>query len=169
MGTLFLLIVLTSGGLRASDDDLASSATLPLRGFLAGSIWDDGQAEVSHYDSERIIYGKVRRFETVMIAVKESVGTVSRVKLDRPHPEDPPVDAIKLNLVQRIQTENYPYNYLVHVLVERADPLALIKESVSSHEWCGTTFQQLNHRGGAWQYWWDSYWGGESNGFSTLR
>ena len=50
---------------------------LPLRAdFLPSRAWDDGKAEVSVYDSRRTIYGKERVFESVMIVVKERVGTV---------------------------------------------------------------------------------------------
>ena len=39
---------------------------------------------------------------------------------------------------------------------------------MSSQEWCGTTFQQLNYLDGAWKYWWDSYWQGEGHGSRVL-
>ena len=145
---------------------VADEPNIPVRaGFLTGSTWEDGQAEVSAYESERVIYGKVREFETTMIVVKETLGKVSRVKQDTPHSMDPPIDGMKLNLVQRIETENYPYHYLVNVLMKRSEPFGIFKQSVSSQEWCGTTFQQINHMGGAWKYWWDSYWQGEAHGF----
>ena len=163
----FLLIALSAPGESPRLPDAPDP--LPLRtAFLEGALWDDGKAEVSEYRSERIVYGKVRQFQTTLIVVKESFGTVSRVKRDTSHPRDPEVEAIKLNLLQTIPTENYPYHYMITMLAERRDPFALLKESVSSHDWCGTTYQQVGHKGGAWQYWWDSYWENEAHDFRIL-
>lgn len=140
-----------------------------LPAFTSSSTWHDGKAEVATYDSTRTVYGKTRRFETTAIVVKEKVGRFSRVKVDNPKAQEPTLDGAKLHLMQRFETENYPYHFAITVLVEREQPFRLIKQSVSSQEWCGTTFQQINHLGQAWKYWWDSYWEGEGHGQIILQ
>ncbi|MGE3164791.1 MAG: hypothetical protein AB7O52_07790 [Planctomycetota bacterium] len=139
-----------------------------LEAFVEARDWHDGKAEVSTYDSKRTVYGRVREFPTTLVVVKESIGRFSRVKVDSPNPPEPLLDACKLHLVQTFDTENYPYHFAITVLVERLHPFVLIKESVSSQEWCGTTFQQINHLGQAWKYWWNSYWENEGHGERVL-
>lgn len=149
----------------------APSADAPfpiLDAFVEAADWHDGRAEVSTYDSTRTVYGKVRKFSTTMLVVKESIGRFSRVKVDSPNPPEPVLDGCKMHLVQTFETENYPYHFAITVLVERLRPFVLIKQSVSSQEWCGTTFQQINHLGQAWKYWWNSYWEDEGHGEHVL-
>ncbi|MFQ5655196.1 MAG: hypothetical protein ACE5GW_10770 [Planctomycetota bacterium] len=141
----------------------------PLRTeFLLSPHWEDGKAEVSRYESTRTVYGRERRFETVMITVKEEIGAESRVKIDPSSSREKPIPGFKLHLFQRFDTENYPYHYGITALVRREDPLELIKQSVSSQEWCGVTYQQVTRRGEEWIYWWDSYFEGEAQGSRVL-
>lgn len=106
-------------------------------------LWDDGLAEVSVYESERIVYGETRRFESVLIVVKEDFNMDLRVKADPPYAGKPLLSVLKMNLAQTIPTDNYPYHYLTSVFVERANPDRLIKETVGSQEWCGNSFKVL--------------------------
>lgn len=131
--------------------------------WSASRLWDDGQAEVARYDAKRTIYGKPRAYELAAVTVKEEFDPAQRVKSDRAEPPAS-LTVMKLNLVQRIETENYPYNFLTSVFVERADPRRFVKETHGSQEWCGNSFQELVADGGALELRYHSYWDGEGDG-----
>jgi len=119
-------------------------SSIPIdRSWGAAPIWDDGLAEVAVYDASRTVYGVSRRFETVMLTVKEDMDRASGVKADPPYQDRDLVTVLKMNLISRIDTENYPYNYMTSVFVERGDPRVLLKEAQSSQEWCGTTYKEI--------------------------
>lgn len=105
--------------------------------------WDDGRAEVAHYDARRTLYGVGRTFETVLITVKEDHDPRLGVKADPPHAGRDLVPVLKMNMLSRIQTENYPYDYMTSLFVRRDDPRAVTKLAQSSQEWCGTTFKEV--------------------------
>lgn len=105
--------------------------------------WDDGLAEVNVYNSERVVYGEARPFESVLIVVKETFNMDLVVKADPPYGDKPLLSVFKMNLAQTIPTDEYDYHYLTSVFVERADPDRLVKETVGSQEWCGNSFKML--------------------------
>jgi len=128
------------------------------------ATWDDGLAEVARYDAHRTVYGKDRRFETILITVKEDFDRTRSVKADRTLPGSDLVTVLKLNAISRIQTENYPYDYLTSVFVRRDDPRTLVKLADSSQEWCGTTYKEVVTWEGAPQLRFHSYFDGEGDG-----
>ena len=105
--------------------------------------WDDGLAEVAHYDARRMVYGTERSFETVLITVKEDHDRRLGVKAEPPLAGRDLVPVLKLNMISRIQTENYPYDYMTSLFVKRDDPRVVTKLAQSSQEWCGTTFKEV--------------------------
>ncbi len=146
----------------------SEAAGLPIdAAWAADALWDDGLAEVARYDAVRTIYGKPRRHELVAITVKEDLDPRLLVKSDdRAALDVRPV--LKLNLFQRIETESYPYHFLTSVFVERADPRRFVKETSSSQEWCGNTFQELLAVDGETRLAFHSYWDGEGDGESRF-
>lgn len=137
-------------------------------GWSGDRIWDDGQAEVAHYDARRSVYGVERSFETVMITVKEDFDARAGVKADPPWEGRSLVTVLKLNLMSRIQTENYPYSYMTSVFARRDDVRALVKLAHSSQEWCGTTFKEIIGWDGPPRLQWHSYFDGEADGQAPL-
>ncbi len=119
------------------------------QGWSAAPIWDDGLAEVAVYDAGRTIYDVPRRFETVMLTVKEEMDLARGVKADPPYEGRDLVTVLKMNLVSRIPTDNYPYDYMTSVFVEKRDPRVLLKMAQSSQEWCGTTYKEIVAFGGS--------------------
>lgn len=106
-------------------------------------VWDDGQAEVATYEAERVVYQKTRRFEAVLITVKEDFNTALYVKADGPYDGKDLLTVLKLNVLSEIQTENYPYRYMTSLFIDRAQPMRVVKMTTSSQEWCGTTFKEF--------------------------
>jgi len=122
----------------------ASSGAVPIdRSFALDPIWDDGLAEVAHYDAHRKVYGIDRVFRTTMITVKEEFDATTAVKADPPYTGRPIVTVLKLNILSVIPTENYPYSYMTSIFARRDDLRVLVKAASSSQEWCGTTFKEV--------------------------
>lgn len=115
----------------------------PAASWSLDPSWDDGRAEVARYDARRLVYGRERRFETVILTVKEEMDTRTGVKADPPHDGRSLVTVLKSNMLSSIPTENYTYHYMTSVFVRRDDPLSLVKLSQSSQEWCGTTYKEV--------------------------
>lgn len=106
-------------------------------------VWDDGRAEVATYEAARTVYQQPRRFETVLITVKEDFTKAFYVKADPPSDGKDLLTVLKLNIVSEIPTEQYPYRYLTSVFVDRAQPMRVVKMTTSSQEWCGNTFKEF--------------------------
>ncbi len=81
-------------------------------------IWNDGRAEVAFYDSERVVEGKVRAFKEQILIKKEG-------------------DALKMNIVQKFEAENFPASYLITVYAKQEDVAAPVKITVGSQDWIG--------------------------------
>ncbi|MBL8693049.1 MAG: hypothetical protein JNJ88_03040 [Planctomycetes bacterium] len=157
------------GLLASGQSESKAPAPLPVDAQWSTSrLWDDGLAEVARYDATRTIYGKERRFELVSVVVKEELDRKLLVKSDRPGAAEN-LEALKLNLTQRIETENYPYHFLTSVFVERADVRRFVKETNGSQEWCGNTFLEVLAAPSGVLLRWHSYWDGEGDGERTME
>jgi len=131
-------------------------------GFAADPRWDDGAAELARYDAVRTLYGRSQRYELVRIAVKEPFDRAARVKPDAAGPHT--VSAIKTVAAHVTPTgREYAYHQQVICRVARADPRHLLDLTLSSHEWCGSTFQVLHRRGDRVERTVHSYWAGEGD------
>ncbi|MEJ2003821.1 MAG: hypothetical protein P8X57_02400, partial [Cyclobacteriaceae bacterium] len=108
--------------------------------------WFDGTAEITSFALEQSRYGEVREGHAVLIFVTEPFDPERQVKLDAP--DDEGINVMKLNFVRKFTTGIYPYS----IMLSTFSPLAsygesgLLKETFSSHEWCGQVFSQLNNR-----------------------
>src|SRR5678816_482494 len=136
---LALLIAMPASAIAVGADE-----GLPIDRAWSGSrVWDDGLAEVAHYDSHRLVYAEDRTFETILITVKEDFDRARAVKADPPYEGRDLMTVLKLNIISRIDTQNYPYFYMASLFVRRDDPRQVVKLAASSQEWCGTTFREL--------------------------
>ena len=165
---LLLLITLASCKGGKADDRTIRTDSLPvLKEFATQSLWNDGLAEVATYSSTRVVYGKPRPFESVVVTVKEDFNDQFDVKTDSYDRRDLR-SMMKVNIVQRIQTDSYPYNYMTSLFFERTAPSLLHKATMSSQEWCGNTFKHLT-RDSLVRYNFNSYWDGEGRGERALQ
>jgi len=147
----------------------AAAALLPIdASWSRAAVWGDGRAEVAHYEAHRKVYGTDRAFEMVLITVKEEFNRALGVKADPPYEGKDIATVLKMNIIARIQTENYPYSYMTSVFVSRDDPRSLVKLSQSSQEWCGTTFKEIVTWDGPPHMVFHSYFDGQADGRHPL-
>ncbi|HET6373029.1 MAG TPA: hypothetical protein VFG76_06965 [Candidatus Polarisedimenticolia bacterium] len=131
-------------------------------------IWDDGKAEVARYDAHRKVYGADRAFETRIITVKEDFNKTLGVKADPPYEGKDLLTVLKMNVISRIDTENYPYQYMTSLFVRREDPREVFKMTQSSQEWCGATFKEIVTWDGAPYMNYHSYFDGQGDGRTPI-
>jgi len=130
------------------------------------SPWKDGRAEVAVYDSERIVYGKVRTFKEQLITVAENLDKDTLVKTSKKKKSR---RVLKLNIVQKFDTENYPYSYMTSVFVDAKSPREIVKLTSGSQEWCGNTFKIYKQKtSGFGKLEWHSYFEDEADGITDV-
>jgi hypothetical protein len=111
----------------------------PLR-FSSDARWDQGQAEIARYEARRVIYSRPQTYELVRIAVKERFDPAQGIKGEAPTS----LDAIKTIAVHDTPTHRaYRYRQQLVVQMPRRDPRQVLASSMSSQEWCGSTFVRL--------------------------
>jgi len=114
----------------------------PLR-FTSDGRWDQGRAEIARYQARRVIYSRPQAYELIRIAVKERFDPAQGVKGEAPGS----LDVIKTIAVHDTPTHRaYRYRQQLVVQVPRLDPRQVLAASMSSQEWCGSTFVRLASR-----------------------
>lgn len=110
--------------------------------------WHAGKAEISSYDLDQSRYGESRKGKAVMIFVTEDLSRKLQVKLDDPSHGNK-VNVLKLNFTKKFITGIYPYSLMLSVFTptNREGDASTIKASMSSQEWCGHVYTQMNLRG----------------------
>ncbi len=131
--------------------------------WALGKIWEDGKAEVAHYDAEMVVYGKIRKFDNTYITVKEEFNKAFNVKTDD-YKRDDLFSVMKVNKFARFETENYPYHFLTSLFFKREKPEQLHKMTHTGQEWCGNTFKQFELTPSGYSYDYNSYFDGYGDG-----
>lgn len=111
-----------------------------------GNYWFQGKAELTSYRLEQARYGEVHPGHAAMIFVTEDFSAARQVKLDDPgNAGDDAWKVLKLNATRKFNTGVYPYSMMASTFIplDFKDP-SLMKATVSSQEWCGHTFTQVN-------------------------
>lgn len=109
--------------------------------------WYAGKAEVNSYSLDQSRYGEQREGKAVLIFVTEDFSKKKQVKLDDPSRDDKDkVSVLKLNFAKNFITGIYPYSLLQSVFtpVSRTEYPHTLKTTMSSQEWCGHVFTQMN-------------------------
>ncbi|MHC4236424.1 MAG: hypothetical protein ACYSUQ_15005, partial [Planctomycetota bacterium] len=107
---------------------------------IDGGYWEDGLSEMCYYAASETIYGKERHFIRVHMINRQWMDAASGVKAEPGSSASVPV--FKFVATEEVPAENYNYRYLTTVFLQRRD-LSPFKVTVSSQEWCGTTFKHL--------------------------
>ncbi len=141
----------------------ATTKTVPLTGWANSAVWHDGKAEVNTYQATRSIYGRQRNFELTAVVVKEEFLAGPYVKADWGSSGEK-IPVLKLNVIQEVPTQNYPYRFMTSSFVRRDRPLELLKMTHNSSEWCGNTFKLYKGWSKEPQLEWHSYFQGEADG-----
>jgi hypothetical protein len=108
-----------------------------------------GKAEVNTYKLEKARYNGVHPGESVLIFVTEPFLVNEQVKSDHPE-ESESVSVLKMNRIDRFSTGIYDYSVYTSVFTptSKFDPIYPLKATMSSQDWCGQSFMQLNNNKG---------------------
>ena len=166
--SLAIVLLITTCAAPIEEKKVAySNAEYIDQNWAMNKLWEDGQAEVSHYDAEMVVYNQVRKFDNVLITVKEEFNKAFNVKTDD-YSRDDLFSVMKVNRFLRLETENYPYHFLTSLFFERNKPEQLYKMTHTSQEWCGNTFKQFEVTPTGYDYDYNSYFDGYGDGFRTI-
>ena len=132
--------------------------------------WYKGEGELNTFELEQSRYGEMRRGEAVMVFVTEDFSKSKQVKLDHPdkHPNDK-VSVMKLNHIRRFVTGIYDYSMMQSVFtpIDFSKHPKSLKVTMTSQDWCGHVFTQLNLDGDSYKEKGFSYF--ESEGDATKK
>ncbi len=114
------------------------------------NYWYAGKAEVNAYDLVQNRYGEQRSGKAMLIFVTEPFSASRQVKLDNPAtaPDDN-ITVMKLNYTKNFVTGIYPYSMMLSCFtpVSRNRFPHTLKATMTSQEWCGHVFAQMNLNG----------------------
>lgn len=112
------------------------------------NYWHAGKAEISSYILDQSRYGENREGKAVLIFVTEDLSKKLQVKLDDPSGTNK-VNVLKLNFTKKFITGIYPYSLMLSVFTptDRTKDPSTLKATMSSQEWCGHVYTQVNLRG----------------------
>lgn len=109
--------------------------------------WYAGKAEINSYSLNQSRYGEQHKGKAVLIFVTEDFSKQKQVKLDNTsQAENDKINVLKLNFIKNFITGIYPYAMMQSVFtpVARSKYPNSLKTTMSSQEWCGHVFTQLN-------------------------
>ena len=108
-----------------------------------------GKAEICSYELEKARYESTHPGEAILIFVTEPFLPKKQVKADDYQTADY-VQVLKMNRVDRFVTGVYDYSQFTSVFTPlyRYEPMFPLKITMSSQDWCGQSFMQLNNNNG---------------------
>ncbi|MFZ1807418.1 MAG: hypothetical protein WAU36_09365 [Cyclobacteriaceae bacterium] len=111
------------------------------------NYWYAGKAEVNAYNLDQSRYGENRQGKAMLIFVTEAFSKSKQVKLDNPEAAgDEKITVLKLNYTKNFITGIYPYSMMLSSFtpVSRNQHPNTLKVTMTSQEWCGHVFSQMN-------------------------
>ena len=166
-----MILVLLSVGLLSCDKESTGAKTLPFHESLEfRNYWHAGKAEINAYNLSQSRYGENRPGKAVLIFVTEDLSKQFQVKLDDPAGANK-INVLKLNFTKKFITGIYPYSMMLSVFtpVNRQKDPASVKATMSSQEWCGQVYTQVNLRGNRYAIKSHSYFEQEADESFSLR
>lgn len=109
--------------------------------------WYAGEAELTGYELTQARYGELHQGTATLIFVTEPFSRSKHVKLDDPSKSRADeISVLKLNASRKFLTGIYPYSMMTSTFtpVNDTEYAHALKSNISSQEWCGHVFQQLN-------------------------
>lgn len=108
-----------------------------------------GKAEINTYELNKARYNGLHSGEAILIFVTEPFLVNEQVKSDDPDHNEA-VQVLKMNRIDRFSTGIYDYSIYTSVFTPTAKfaPSFPLKATMSSQDWCGQSFMQLNNRDG---------------------
>lgn len=150
MKRIFFVILTITTLIISSCQGQRSASGKPYEGDDFKKYWYAGKAEINSYRLDQSRYGERRQGRSVLIFVTEDFSRSKQVKLDEPaKAKADKVSVLKLNFTKNFVTGIYPYAMMESVFtpVARHQYPNSLKATMSSQEWCGHVFTQLNLRG----------------------
>ncbi len=114
---------------------------------LFKKYWYSGLAEINSYRLSQSRYGETREGNAVLIFVSEDFSAKKQVKLDdQPEAGDTKISVLKMNFTKNFITGIYPYSMMLSAFtpISNSQHPATLKLTMSSQEWCGQVFTQVN-------------------------
>jgi hypothetical protein len=114
-----------------------------------GDYWYQGKAEITTYHLKQNRYEDIHPGEVVMIFVTEDFLTDVQVKNDQ-YRNTNSTSILKNNKISRFTTGIYDYSMMTSTFtpVNRNEFPHTLKVTMSSQDWCGQSYQQLNFQDG---------------------
>ncbi len=109
--------------------------------------WYAGKAEVNAYNLDQSRYGENRQGKAMLIFVTEGFSRKKQVKLDDPQAAGKDnVAVMKMNYTKNFFTGIYPYSMMLSTFtpISRNQLPHTFKVTMTSQEWCGHVFSQIN-------------------------
>lgn len=145
-----VVIFFTAGFLLSSKKENSLEVQIPIEYNFSKEFknyWLAGKAELSSYELLKARYGEIHSGEAVLVFVVEPFLPEEQVKSDGLPSDEKPERVMKLINSQNFYTGIYPYSIMTSSFYplneNRTD---ILKISMSSQDWCGQVFTQLNNR-----------------------
>ncbi|UII34039.1 hypothetical protein LVD17_09460 [Fulvivirga ulvae] len=143
------LTVLSSGlsCSQSTDSVTLEHAEKPYENEQFSNYWYSGKAEVASYILKQSRYGEIHDGKAVLIFVTEPFSKSKQVKLDNPEQAgDDKITVMKLNFTKKFTTGIYPYSMMLSSFtpVDSYNQPKTLKVTMSSQEWCGQVYSQMN-------------------------
>lgn len=108
--------------------------------------WYKGKAELTRYQLKQARYGEMHDGDAVLIFVTEPFLQDKEVKYESGDSSNA-ISVLKLNFVRKFYTGIYPYSVMTSVFTPvDYQHHRTLKVTMSSQEWCGQVFTQMNFR-----------------------
>ena len=147
---IFVLTLLSSGlscSQEAGNPPSAKQQEKPYKNEEFNAYWYSGKAEVVAYNLKQSRYGEIHDGKAVLIFVTEPFSKSKQVKLDNPEQaRDDKITVMKLNFTKKFTTGIYPYSMMLSSFtpVDSYNHSKTLKVTMSSQEWCGQVYSQMN-------------------------
>jgi len=130
------------------------------------NYWYAGKAEVTSYKLKQARYGHIHDGYAILVFVTEDFSKRKQVKLDDPDEAgNDSVKVLKLNLIKKFDTGIYRYSIMESIFTPVKYDIFpnTLKLSMSSQEWCGNVFTQMNLDGSIYRIQSNSYFESEGD------
>ena len=140
---LFLFAIVLSGCAAKSIDEEVENPIEQNKEF--NSYWYTGKAEINVYSLEQARYGEIHKGKAVRIFVTEDFLVDKQVKKESMTAEKH-TSVMKMNVLKKFPTGIYDYSMMTSVFtpIDISRYRKTFKTTMSSQEWCGQTYSQLN-------------------------
>lgn len=136
------------------------------------NYWYTGKAEITAYHLSESRYGESRAGKAMLIFVTEDFSKNKQVKLDDPdRAGNDKVSVLKLNMTKNFVTGIYPYSMMTSAFtpVDSDEIRNTLKVAMSSQEWCGQVYSQVNLRHDKYEITNHSYFESEADHGQSLK